>query len=287
MNLKKYFQSILIFSFSSLLLGITSCSTDDNSTSSEPETETPIIDEEATGNPTTGDGTDTEVENPDSEEIPDETEIETPVSCQSTLGANYIVFEAEATDSPLGEWKLIKKGEEGYMDNSAVSPINETHLEFTGNNTSSGPANSPLEYNFTSPSTGTYKLLIRLFQRLEGLEEDKCNDVYVKLAGDFTTATDKYTTDELKNNMKFFGRGVDKWGSCYSGENDDHIKTAIIYNLKEGEQYTFTMSGRSQRANIDYILLYDTGLEITGGAHKDIAELNDAQYLPNWDCTQN
>lgn len=299
MSLKHYFKSLLICSFSSLLLTTTSCSSDDNPT--DVETETPVIDEEATENPTTGDGTDTEVENPDTEETPDETEnpdgtetpdetdteTEAPITCLSTLGANYIVFEAEATDSPLGEWRLINKGDEGYQDNSAVSPINETHLEFTGNNPASGPAKSPLDYEFTAPSTGSYKLLIRLFQRLEGLEDDKCNDVYVKLAGDFTSATDQYTTDELKNNMKFFGRGVDKWGSCYSGENDDHVKTAIVYNLKEGEKYTFTMSGRSQRANIDYILLHDTNISITGGPHKDIAELNDAEYLPTWDCSQN
>ena len=252
MNLKYCFHALLL----SVLFLSVSCSKDDNSSgTNEPEIEVDVDD---------------------------------PISCQSTTGANYIVIEAEATDSDLGEWQLISKGKEGYKDNSAVSPINETHLEFTGNNTGSGPANSPLEYIFTAPSTGTYKLLIRLFQRLEGLEEDKCNDVYVKLAGDFTTATDKYTTEELKNNMKFFGRGVDNWGSCYSGESDgNHVKSAIIYNLKEGEQYTFTMSGRSQRTNIDYILLYDTDLNIKGGAHKDIAELNDAQYLPNWDCTQN
>lgn len=278
MNLKYCFHTFLIISIL-LLLGI-SCSTDDNSLNTiDPETENPVVDDNETSD--SGDPNTIGDEDPNT---PDED----PISCLSTIGANYIVIDAEATDSPLGEWKLINKGEEGYLDNSDVSPINETHLEFTGNNTSSGPPNSPLDYTFTAPSTGTYKLLIRLFQRLEGLEEDKCNDVYVRLAGDFTTATDQYTTEELKNDMKFFGRGVDKWGSCYSGESDgDHVKSAIIYNLKEGKKYTFTMSGRSQRANIDYILIYDPDLQITGGAHKDIAALNDAQYLPNWDCVQN
>jgi len=209
-------------------------------------------------------------------------------NCEFTYGEDYIVFDAESTESDLGEWKLIHKGDENYLDNSAVIPINETHLEFTGNNTSSGPPNSPLSYEFTAPTTGTYKLFIRLYQRLEGLEEDKCNDVYIKLAGDFSSGTDQYTTNDLKTDLKFFGRGVDTWGSCYAGDGGEHEnKSAILYDLIEGENYTFTMSGRSQRANIDYILLYDIAtVNINGGAHKDIAALNDAKYRPDWSCSQ-
>jgi len=217
----------------------------------------------------------------------EEMSVDASLSCQFTVGDDYIVFDAESTESDLGEWKLINKGDENYLDNAAVIPINETHLEFTGNNTSSGPPSSPLTYTFTAPTTGTYKLFIRLYQRLEGLEEDKCNDVYIKLAGDFVSGTDQYTTNDLKTDLKFFGRGVDQWGSCYAGDGGElENKSAILYNLIKGKNYTFTMSGRSQRANIDYILLYDTSIDINGGANKDIAALNDAQYRPDWSCSQ-
>ena len=169
-----------------------------------------------------------------------------------------------------------------------IRSINETHLEFTGNNEASGPATSPLDYVFTAPSTGEYKLLMRLYQRLEGAESDRSNDVYIRMAGNFTSATDKYITADLQTDMKFFGRGIDQWGGVYSGEGGQaNNKSAVLYNLIEGEEYTFTMSGRSQRANIDYILLYDTNdISITTGANRDIAELNDPQYRPDWDCNQ-
>lgn len=212
---------------------------------------------------------------------------ESSIKCSSTLGENYVVFDAEATDSPLGEWKLIKKGDSDYLDKASMGPINGTHLEFTGNNQASGPAGSPLKYEFTAPNTGEYKLVIRLYQRLGSAENDKSNDVYIRMDGDFTSATDKYTTTDLKTDLKFFGRGVNQWGSAYSGDGGAaHNKSAILYNLKKGKKYTFTMSGRSKNANIDYILFYNTELSIKAGGNRDIAELNDAKYRPDWACNQ-
>lgn len=224
----------------------------------------------------------------DSETDPDITDPVIVLNCLETLGTNYVVFEAEATASPLDQWKLITKGDADYLDKESLGPINETHIEFTGNNQGSGPATSPLEYVFTAPSTGEYKLLMRLYQRLGDAEEDKSNDVYIRMAGNFTSATDQYTTEDLEVDLKFFGRGVDQWGGVYSGDGGEgENKSAILYNLIKGEEYTFTMSGRSQKANIDYILLYDTkDISITTGANKDIAELNGAQYRPDWDCNQ-
>ena len=128
-----------------------------------------------------------------------------------------------------------------------------------------------------------------MYQRLEGAESDKSNDVYVRLDGNFTSGTDKYTTEDLEVDMKFFGRGIDRWGGIYSGEGGvADNKGDILYNLIAGEEYTLTMSGRSQRANIDYILLYDTNdTSIRTGANRDIAEENDAQFRPDWDCNNN
>ncbi|WP_424001489.1 hypothetical protein [Maribacter sp. IgM3_T14_3] len=228
------------------------------------------------------------VEETNNEETNNGDNQESSKSCLITFGENYLVFEAEDTDSPLDLWKLIKKGDNDYLDKESVGPINGTHLEFTGNNIGSGPATSPLEYTFEAPTTGVYRVLMRMQQRLmEGIEEDKSNDVFIKMEGDFTSATDKYTTTDLKTDLKFYGRGVNEWGSIHNGDGGaEHNKSAILYNLKEGESYTFTMSGRSKNANIDYILFYDTSISINGGSHKDIAELNDVKYRPDWDCSQ-
>jgi len=300
---KKYFPVIFLVSLFFNVISLTSCSNDDiDSSENEEITNDSAIDEldedvdnteseqDETTTPTEEDVNNPADENEEETEPPivdPEVIIEDEVSCSATYGDNYIAFEAEDTDSDLGEWRLIKSGEEGYFDDPEVSPINETHMEFTGNNQSSGPANSPLDYVFIAPTTGQYRLLMRLYQRLEGQEEDKSNDVFIRLAGNFTSGTDAYTTNDLQTDLKFFGRGVNEWGSAHSGDGGElENKSAIIYNLIEGEQYVFTMSGRSKNANIDYILFHETSINITAGSHRDIAALNDPQFRPDWDCSQ-
>jgi hypothetical protein len=195
-----------------------------------------------------------------------------------TIGPNYIVFEAEATESPLGKWQIITPEDSRYKT-ASVAPINETHLEFTGNDHNFGPATSPLVYEFECPKTGTYRLGGRLYQRLEGQPDDKCNDVYIRMAGNFTSAN-SIPTSVLKTNQKFFGRGVDKWGALYSIDTHNYGQAPVLYNLTEGEIYTFTVSGRAQRTNVDYWILYDNSISYTLGAHKDIAVLNNSKYHP-------
>ncbi|MDC0584188.1 carbohydrate-binding protein [Bacteroidales bacterium] len=196
------------------------------------------------------------------------------------IGPNYIAWEAEATSSPLGMWKIIRPGDFRYNDKGTVSPIGQTHLEFTGNDHNSGPATSPLQYTFTCPKTGTYRLGARLFQRLEGQPEDKCNDVYIKMSGNFTSGNSVALTD-LKHNQKFYGRGVDQWGALYNLEvHSTGAHAAAMYNLTKGEAYTLTVSGRAQRTNIDYWLLYETTLPIILQAHNDLASVNPEQYRP-------
>lgn len=205
-----------------------------------------------------------------------------------TIGKNYIAIEAENTASDLGLWKLITPSDSTYFNlKTGVAPINKTHLEFAGNNHNGGEASSPLEYKFTCPKTGEYRLAMRMYQRLLGLAPDKCNDVYVRLFGDFTSASKAYTTDDLKKNMKFYGRGTENWGVCYKGEGGaKHTREAILYNLKKGEEYVFTMSGRAQRTNIDYILFYETSIPLTVKSFVDLADSNDAKYRPvEYQCT--
>jgi len=218
----------------------------------------------------------------------DDDDSDPQTGCQTTVGEGFVVFEAEATQSDLGNWEIIKEGDERYWSGDAIKPINGTHLEFTGNNIASGPADSPLEYTFKAPSSGKYRLAMRLFQRLEeGAEEDKSNDVYIRMAGDFTSATDDYTTEDLKKDLKFFGRGVNSWGACISGDGGSkHKKSAILYNLDEGKEYTFTMSGRSKNANIDYIIFFETSLDLKARGNLDLAEANNEQFRPDFDCKQ-
>lgn len=194
-----------------------------------------------------------------------------------TQGSNYVVFEADDhTSSDLGEWVLRQNGDAEYLGDG----IGDDYLEFTGNKSTTGSPNSPLVYKFTAPSTGIYQLSMRMYQNLEEDEEsDIRNDVYVRLSGDFTSAN-AYSDTDLAEDMKFWGRAVRQWGSLYKGENGDHTKLEMVYNLKEGEEYTLTMSGRSQGTCIDYIIFYESSLSYTIGVNKDISKINDEEYLP-------
>jgi hypothetical protein len=208
-----------------------------------------------------------------------------PILCDMTIGEDYIVFEAEATTSELGDWEIIDSTDNRYRDEDSIAPINGTHLEYAGVNSYNEPV-WPLEYTFIAPKTATYRLTMRLYQRLEGEESDKCNDVYIKMAGNFTSGNDVYSTDELKGDMKFFGRGIDQWGCSYFGDLNNQVQGKVLYNLIEGEEYTFTMSGRSERTNIDYILFFDNELGITVKSNQDLAEKNDEKYRPDWSCNE-
>lgn len=198
-----------------------------------------------------------------------------------TIGKNYIAIEAENTSSDLGLWKVITPTDSTYFTtNGGVEPINNTYIEFTGNNHNGGDPKSPLEYKFTCPKTGTYRMVMRMYQRLLGLPEDKCNDVWVRMSGDFTSVSENYSTEDLKKDMKFYGRGTETWGVCYKGEGGHHKREAIQYNLKKGEEYVFTMSGRAQRTCIDYILFYDILLPMKIKAFEDLAANNKEKYRP-------
>jgi len=199
------------------------------------------------------------------------------------------VFESDVTKSNLGNWVVRKPGDAKYMAGSGQAPIGNDYLEFTGNNQDGGAANSPLVYRFTCPKSGDYRLGMRLLQNLEGAAWDKCNDVYVKLEGDYTAgAACKFPLDILKTDHKFYGRGKDEWGAGINIEG--HVATVKtlapgIYNLKAGVEYTFTMSGRAQRTCIDYIIFYETSISFQIGESIDIAAVNDKKYWPSIEVT--
>lgn len=176
----------------------------------------------------------------------------------------YVAMEIESTSSPLDLWLKIQTGNPLFIP----SVSGGVHLEFNGNAPAGGTAKSPLTFTFKINNSGTYKLLMKASKRLEGELDDKCNDCYIKMAGDFTSpylVTDitKPNTEDLKTNIKFFGGNAHPnmgWASLldFPVPNQEHAKVAPLYVFKAGQTYTFTISGRSKRFNLDFFLLYDT-----------------------------
>lgn len=171
----------------------------------------------------------------------------------------YVVIEMESTTSPLGKWKKIQKGDSTFIEAASGG----VHLEFTGNNPASGPPNSPLEYTFKINTAGPYHLMIRGSKRLAGAEGDKCNDCFVRVEGDysspFTGAPDKEPDYKgLSTNQKIFG-GLEhpKLGWSTTLDYLGHIKKKPLYNFKAGETYKIVFSGRAQRFNPDFFILYN------------------------------
>lgn len=154
-----------------------------------------------------------------------------------------VIMEAESTKSSKGKWKKLTSIDEF---------TGESHLEFTGNKPSNGPAKNPLKYSFTVDKDGEYKLMIRAFKRLEGEPKDRCNDCYVKLKGDFESGGDA-PLKMLKADTKLFGGHHEKWGWTVKLD-EGHKKFNPVYKLKAGETYLLTVSGRSQRFNMDRIV---------------------------------
>ena len=154
-----------------------------------------------------------------------------------------LVMEAESTTSSLGSWQR-KTDVPDYGG--------DCHLEFTGNTPESGPPKSPLKYSFRIDKGGTYELAIRCHKRLETQRTDISNDCYVSLKGDFESGGD-VPLKVLKDDTKLFGGDATKWG--WSSQLDvSHKKYAPLYQLKAGETYELTVSGRSKNFNIDRIL---------------------------------
>ena len=199
-----------------------------------------------------------------------------------TLTDDFVIWEAEATQSSLGLWKKISDGETNF-----VSGASHAQLEFTGNGPNGGNAQSPLEYKFIPRTSGVYRLTIRCRKRLEGQPGDKCNDGWVKLLGNYTSGNDVPKAD-LETNEKFFGGAANGWGWANQLDWQGHIKRPALYNLTAGEEYTFVMSGRSIRWNVDYIMLYRNDKYTLDAAHATLLpggggiEDCDKMYTSDW-----
>jgi hypothetical protein len=170
---------------------------------------------------------------------------------------SFLKIEAESTKSSLGEWKIIKKGDKNYIENASI----ETYLEFQGNAPDTGNPNSPLVYEFVVPETGNYRLLMMCSKRLEGEKGDRCNDAFVKIEGDYESAT-TLPKSELTDYIKYFQEGSVKtpelaWHWGIRAEKGRHEFHNMIYSFKKGEKYKLTVAGRSQRFSFDYVVFYN------------------------------
>lgn len=184
----------------------------------------------------------------------------TPAPAQPVWEAKdgILIMESEATTSSKGKWKE-RKTVDGYTGDS--------HLEFTGNTPNGGKPTSSLKYRFTVDKDGVYHLRIRAHKRLQGERGDKarndqCNDCYVQLKGKYEPANG-IPAKILKEDTKLFIHGKSAVTWDWTNQLDYHdpktkkeAKRDPQYTLKAGEKYTLVISGRSQRFNMDRIVLW-------------------------------
>lgn len=162
--------------------------------------------------------------------------------------SGMVIMEAEKTASPLDKWIKV------------TAPANYAGtggLEFTGNSPSGGSAVSPLTYKFKIATAGIHKIKLRAHKRLAGAPGDQCNDCYIRVEGDYTSGSNLPLSGLTQNNKCYIhGQSATTWD--YSGDLDglgwDH--TQALYNFKAGQTYTMTVSGRSQRYNLDRIVFF-------------------------------
>jgi hypothetical protein len=185
----------------------------------------------------------------------------------------HILIEAENTNSDLQQWILIQKADKNYVNGAS----NNTYLEFMGNEPITGKPNSPLEYIFTAPKTTNFQLMLMTSKRLEGVQSDWCNDAFVKLSGDFESASN-LKKEDLEKDIKILQDGNDQtpeleWHWASTAEKNRHVYEKFSYQLIKGNTYTLTISGRSQRFSIDYIVLFESNA-ITIDKAKEIFKIS-------------
>lgn len=84
----------------------------------------------------------------------------------------HVALEMESANSPLDLWLKVEKGNPFHI----AAASGGVHLEFNGNAPAGGTAKSPLRYQFTINTAGTYRLAMVASKRLLGEAEDKCNE---------------------------------------------------------------------------------------------------------------
>ncbi|MBK1825466.1 DUF5060 domain-containing protein [Haloferula rosea] len=177
-----------------------------------------------------------------------------------------VVMEIENTASPLGLWQ----------EQSSLSGYSgDGYLQFLGNSYETGPATSPLEFNFTINQSGLYYLHLHCAKETHDGRTDVANDCYVRVEGDYNAGPgphdghgDNASLSVLKNNTKYFGGATNSW-KWENGQNSSggagnldpggHAnKRVAVYDFKAGETYKLVVSGRSKFFRINRIVFRHT-----------------------------
>lgn len=195
---------------------------------------------------------------------------------KATLGESYttenyyvesnglLIMEAENTSSDLDLWIRKTTGLEN-------AHIGSSYLEFTGNNTSSGPARSPLEYAFKINRSGLYYIHLHCARETVGDRKDVANDCYIRVEGDYsqgpnvgTSHGDDAPLSTLQKDTKFFG-GAHNTLVWATGNRLDlggtRNKRVAVYDFVAGEIYKLVVSGRSQKYKLDRIVFRHASVE--------------------------
>ncbi len=183
-----------------------------------------------------------------------------PAPAQYQQVDGLVIMEAENTaTADLGLW-LEKTAVGGYTG--------PAYIEFDGNSPLNGPARSPLTYTFTVNQDGLHYLHLHVAREtvtINGeVRTDVANDAYVRLDGDYgagPNAGNNHADDApltaLQSDTKFFG-GNDKAFVWATGNRLDlgghNNKRVAVYDLKAGQTYAFTISGRSQYFKVNRIV---------------------------------
>lgn len=167
-----------------------------------------------------------------------------------------VIMEMENTTSPLGLWQ---------PQTSYANYTGDGYLQFTGNNTASGPPTSPLEFKFKINQPGLYYLHLRAARdTTNGQPGDHSNDAYVRVEGDYgagpnagNTHGDDAPLSMLMSDTKFYGGTANSfswnWGNRLDPGGETNKRVAV-YDFKAGEEYTLVISGRSKFFSIDRIM---------------------------------
>lgn len=191
-----------------------------------------------------------------------------------------VAMEMEETSSPLDLW---------VEGNALEGFTGEGYLQFTGNQFTSGPARSPLEYEFQINKPGLYYLHLHCAKETHVINgevrTDVANDCFVRVEGDYNEGPnagdnhgDNALLSLLQNDTKYFGGAADAWkwengqnstgrsGNLDPGGHDN--KRVAVYDFKAGETYKLVISGRSRAFRMDRIVFRH--IETTAAAAQDL-----------------
>ncbi|MGJ8696582.1 MAG: hypothetical protein ACSHYF_09710 [Verrucomicrobiaceae bacterium] len=178
-----------------------------------------------------------------------------------------VVMEMESTPSVRGQWQ-----EESSLSGFTGSG----YLRFLGNTFETGPADSPLEFNFKINQAGLYYLHLHCAKETHEGRTDVANDCYVRVEGDYTAGPgphdghgDNASLALLQADTKYFGGATNAWkwenGQDSSGgagnldPGGHQNKRVAVYDFKAGETYKLVVSGRSKFFRINRLVFRHSG----------------------------